>query len=93
MGSIYYRIAHLGRTTSLYCRGFPYSRHQYSRNSISHLPAICQLLRFRHIRTDSRIHYFDSIRPKLHSHYRWFMHSKTMDKLSLKKTLDYKIDP
>lgn len=23
----------------------------------------------------------------------WFMHSKTMDKLSLKKTLDYKIDP
>ena len=34
------------------------------------LPAICQLLRFRHIRTDSRIHYFDSIRPKLHSHYR-----------------------
>lgn len=52
------------------CRGFPYSRHQYSRNSISHLPAICQLLRFRHIRTDSRIHYFDSIRPKLHSHYR-----------------------
>ena len=22
------------------------------------------------IRTDSRIHYFDSIRPKLHSHYR-----------------------
>ena len=45
-------------------------RHQYSRNSISHLPAICQLLRFRHIRTDSRIHYFDSIRPKLHSHYR-----------------------
>ena len=37
---------------------------------ISHLPAICQLLRFRHIRTDSRIHYFDSIRPKLHSHYR-----------------------
>lgn len=39
-------------------------------NSISHLPAICQLLRFRHIRTDSRIHYFDSIRPKLHSHYR-----------------------
>ena len=36
--------------------------------------AICllyaQLLRFRHIRTDSRIHYFDSIRPKLHSHYR-----------------------
>lgn len=33
------------------------------------LPAICQLLRFRHIRTDSRIHYFDSIRPKLHSHY------------------------
>ena len=49
--------------------GFPYSRHQYSRNSIGHLPAICQLLRFRHIRTDSRIHYFDSIRPKLHSHY------------------------
>lgn len=23
----------------------------------------------------------------------WFMHSKTVDKLSLKKTLDYKIDP
>ena len=23
----------------------------------------------------------------------WFMHSKNMDKLSLKKTLDYKIDP
>lgn len=60
----------LAGLTSLYCRGFPYSRHQYSRNSISHLPAICQLLRFRHIRTDSRIHYFDSIRPKLHSHYR-----------------------
>ena len=59
----------LDRSTSLYCRGFPYSRHQYSRNSIGHLPAICQLLRFRHIRTDSRIHYFDSIRPKLHSHY------------------------
>ena len=36
----------------------------------TYLPAICQLLRFRHIRTDSRIHYFDSIRPKLHSHYR-----------------------
>ena len=23
----------------------------------------------------------------------WFMHSKTMDKLSLKKSLDYKINP
>ena len=36
--------------------------------------AICLLYAnyydFRHIRTDSRIHYFDSIRPKLHSHYR-----------------------
>ena len=83
----------LAGTTSLYCRGFPYSRHQYSRNSINHLPAICQLLRFRHIRTDSRIHYFDSIRPKLHSHYRLVYALKTMDKLSLKKTLDYKIDP